>query len=101
MPSNDVAFWHCQVPLVLHRSCFQLCHEVARARQLLAETTSAAVTSQMLGDACQENLGAGRALSYFKTVSAVLRKMFAVPDIYNVLFEADSPQGLRIGWQRV
>ena len=78
-------------------SCFQRCHEVARVRQLLAETTSAEVTSQMLYDAYRENLGAGRALSYFKTVSAVLRKMFAVPEIYSVLFEADSLQGLHMG----
>ena len=74
-----------------------MCHEVARVRQLLAETTSAEVTSQMLYGAYRENLGAGRALSYFKTVSAVLRKMFAVPEIYSVLFEADSLQGLHMG----
>ena len=36
-------------------SCFQRCHEVARVRQLLAETTSAEVTSQMVYDAFQKN----------------------------------------------
>ena len=55
----------------------------------------------MVYDAYRENLGPGRALSYFKTVSIVLRKMFAVPEIYSVLFEADSLQGLHMGWQRV
>ena len=71
--------WQCQVTLVVHRSCFHMCHEVDKVRQLLAETTSADVTSQTLYDAYRENLGPGRALSYFETVSAVLRKMFAVP----------------------
>ena len=36
-------------------------------------------------------------MSHVKTVSAVLRKMFAVPEICSVLFEADSLQGLRMG----
>ena len=43
------------VHLVVHRSCFPLCHEVARVRQRLAETTGAEVTSQMVYDACQKN----------------------------------------------
>jgi hypothetical protein len=91
------------VHLVVHRSCFQRCHEVARIRQRRAETTSAEVTSQMVYDAYQKNLAmvpgaAGTVtLNFCDTASTVVQKLFDVPAVHAVLLEADALQGLKVG----
>ena len=70
-------------------SCFQRCHAVARVLQLLAETTSAAVTSQMVYDACQKNFTTlphlAGTLSFYSIINTVLQKMLGVSDIHAVL----------------
>ena len=78
--------------------CFQLCQEVARVRQLLAETTSAEVTSQMLDGAYPQNFTVyphrAGTLIFYNIINTVLQKMLGVPDIHAVLQEAASLQGL-------
>ena len=80
-------------------SRFQRCHEVARARQLLAETTSAEVTSQMAYDAHQKNFTTfphlAGTLSFYNLINIVLQKMLGVSDVHAVLHEADS-QGFSV-----
>ena len=91
------------VRLVVHRSCFQPRHEVARVRQRLAEATGAEVTSQMVNDTYQKNLtmaaGAARAatMSFCDSASTLVQKLFDVPEIRAVLPGADSLQGLKVG----
>ena len=78
-------------------SCFQRCHEVARVRQLLAEPTSAEVTSQMVYDARQKNFTTfphlAGTLSFYNIINTVLQKTRGVSDVRAVLQEADSFQG--------
>ena len=92
------------VHLVVHRSCFQRCHEVSRLRHRLLETMSSAdVTPQMIYDAYQKNLtmvpGASGnvTLSFCDSASTIVQKLLEVPDIHAVLMGADSLQGLSVG----
>ena len=87
------------VRLVVHRSCFQRCHEVVRVRQRLAATTGADATSQMVYNAYQKNLTmvAGAAgtvtMSFCDSASTIVQKLFGVPDTHAVLLEAGSLHG--------
>ena len=96
MPCNTVSFCARRT----NRSCFQRCHEVARVRQLLAETTSAEVTSQMVYDVYQKNFTTlphlAGTLSFYNIINIVLQKTRCVSDIHAVLQEADSLQGLSL-----
>jgi len=91
------------VHLVVHRSCFQRCPELARVRQLRAETTGAEVTVQMVYDVYHKNLAmvpgaAGTVtLNFCDNASTIVLKLFEVLAIHDVLLEADSLQGLKVG----
>jgi len=88
--------------LLVHRSCFQRCHETARLRNRLQES-GPDVTPQMLFDAYNQNLvmvpGAPGTvtLSFCDSAATIAQKLLEVPEIYAVLLEADSLQGLSVG----
>ena len=96
------------VHLVVHRSCFQRCHELSRLRSRLMETMSAAdVTPQALFNAYNQNLkmtpGAPGTvtLNFVDNASTILNKLIGVPRINAILQEADSLDGLTAGTNNV
>ena len=96
------------VHLVVHRSCFQRCHELARLRNRLMETTSATdVTPQTLFNAYNQNLkmtpnAPGTVtLNFVDNALTILNKLIGVPRINTILQEADSLDGLSAGMHNV
>ena len=92
------------VHLVVHRSCFQRCHEVARLRQRLLETMSASeVTPQVIYDAYKNNLtmvpgAAGTVtLRVCDSAATIVQKLLDVPEIHSVLLATDSLHGYMAG----
>ena len=90
--------------LIVHRSCLQMCHEVARSRQrLLATMRAADVAPQVNYDTFQRNLtmvlGVARTVTrcFCDDLASIVQKLIAVPGIPSVLLEADSLQGLTVG----
>ena len=86
--------WHAlQQRELLHNAatrtpCFRLCREAARVRQLLAETTSEEVTSQMTYVTYKKiSMYPHRAgtLSFYNIINTVLQKLLGVSDIHTVL----------------
>ena len=85
------------VHLVVHRSCFQRCHELSRLRQRLLDTMSAPdITPQVLFNAYTTNLrmvanASGTVTpSFCDNASTIVQKLLDVPEINAVMLQADS-----------
>ena len=106
LPTAEARTWYAlqqrenvsSVHMVVHRSCFQRCHEVLRLRQRLVET-NADVTAQMIFQVYQDNLtmvpgAAGTVtLGFCDCAATIVNKLIEVPEVNAVLSEADALQG--------
>ncbi len=106
LPNAEARTWYAlqqrenvsAVHMVVHRSCFQRCHEVQRLRQRLMES-NADVTAQMIFQVYQDNLtmvqGATGTvtLGFCDIAATIVNKLIEVPEINAVLAEADAMQG--------
>ena len=106
LPTAEARTWYAlqqrenisSVHMVVHRSCFQRCHEVLRLRQRLIDT-NADVTAQMIFQIYQDNLtmvpgAAGTVtLAFCDCAATIVNKLIEVHEINTVLSEADAMQG--------
>ena len=106
LPTAEARTWYAlqqrenvsAVHMVVHRPCFQRCHEVLRLRQRLLETNADA-TAHMIFQVYQENLtmvqgAAGTVtLSFCDCAATIMNKLIEVPEINAVFTEADAMQG--------
>ena len=106
LPTTEARTWYAlqqrenisSVHMVVHRSCFQRCHEVLRLRQRLIDT-NADVTAQMIFQIYQDNLtmvpgAAGTVtLAFCDCAATIVSKLIEVHEINIVLSEADAMQG--------